>query len=73
MGGAQNLFKMNYLKISEVANKCEVQQQLINEHYRLIGANPNLSEEIRTMLYAEIEYMKKQLGRFEKVLRKFIA
>lgn len=64
---------MEYLKIAALANKCEVKRQNINECYRLIGANPNLSKECIEFLYNQIESMEKDLTFIENKIRKYVS
>lgn len=64
---------MEYLKIAEVANKCEVKRQQISEHYRMIGANPNFTKETKDVFYVTIQDMEADLERLENKLRKYIS
>lgn len=64
---------MNYLKIAEVANKCEVVAKKITEHYRIIGANSHFTDEVRDVLYLAISDMEKEKKRLEKMLRELTA
>lgn len=63
---------MNYLKISELANRCEVKHQQIIEHYRMIGSHPNLDSDTKEVFYAAILDMKVELEKLENQLRKLI-
>ena len=64
--------KMEYLKIAEIANKCEVKRQLISEHYRMIGANIQFTDEVRNVFYAMIKDMERDLKVLEDKLRKYV-
>jgi len=59
---------MNYLKIVELANECEITRQKINEHYRMLGAN-NFSDEVKAIFYAAIKQMEYELKSLETKLR----
>ena len=63
---------MDYLKISEIANKCEVKRQQISEHYRMIGANNQFTDEIRNVFYAVIKDMERDLKNLEDKLIKYV-
>lgn len=63
---------MDYLKIAEIANKCEVKRQQISEHYRMIGANNQFTDEIRNVFYAVIEDMERDLKILESKLLKYV-
>jgi predicted DNA-binding protein YlxM (UPF0122 family) len=63
---------MEYLKISELANKCEVKRQQISEYYRMIGANPNFTIEIKDAIHKSIDDMQDDLNKLENKLRKLI-
>ena len=67
-----NLIKMEYLKIAEIANKCEVKRQQISEHYRMIGANNQFTDEVRNVFYAVIKDMERDLKVLEDKLRKYV-
>lgn len=76
MRGACVLVKsiaMNYLKIAEIANKCEVESQKILEHYRMVGANSHFSNEMRDAIYLAISNMEREKTRLEKMLRILIT
>jgi predicted DNA-binding protein YlxM (UPF0122 family) len=64
---------MNYLKIAEIANKCEVKRQQINEHYRMIGANSQFTKETQEVFYCTIKDMEKELKDLESKLVKQIS
>jgi predicted DNA-binding protein YlxM (UPF0122 family) len=64
---------MEYLKIAEIANKCEVKKQQIFEHYRMIGAHPNFAKETQDVFYNVIKDMERDLETLEKKLRKCIS
>jgi hypothetical protein len=66
------LDKMEYLKIAEIANKCEVKRQQISEHYRMIGANNQFTDEVRDVFYAVIKDMERDLKFLEDKLRKYV-
>ena len=63
---------MEYLKIAEIANKCEVKHQQINEHYRMIGANNQFTDEVRNVFNAVIKDMERDLKVLENKLRKHV-
>ena len=66
---------MEYLKIAEIAeiaNKCEVKRQQISEHYRMIGANNQFTDEVRNVFYAVIKDMERNLKVLEDKLRKYV-
>jgi len=63
---------MNYLKIAEIANKCEVKRQQISEHYRMIGANNQFTDEIKNVFYAVIKDMETDLKILESKLLKYV-
>ena len=63
---------MEYLKISEIANKCEVINMQIFEYYRLLGANKQLSKENDDIIYSTIENLKKDLQKAELRLKKLV-
>ena len=63
---------MDYLKIAEIANKCEVKRQQISEHYRMIGANSQFTDEVRNVFYAVIKDMERDLKVLEDKLRKYV-
>ncbi len=63
---------MDYLKIATIANRCEVKRQQIAEHYRMIGANMQFTDETKNVFYAVINDMKKELEGFENRLKKLI-
>ena len=67
-----NFEKMEYLKIAEIANKCEVKRQQISEHYRMIGANNQFTDEVRDVFYAVIKDMERDLKALEDKLRKYV-
>ena len=67
-----NFEKMEYLKIAEIANKCEVKRQQISEHYRMIGANNQFTDEVRNVFYAVIKNMERDLKVLEDKLRKCV-
>lgn len=60
---------MEYLKIAEIANKCEIKHQQIIEHYRMIGANNQFTDEVKNVFYAVIEDMERDLKVLEDTLR----
>mgnify|MGYP003431212082 CR=1 FL=1 len=64
---------MEYLKIAEIANKCEVKKQQICEHYRMLGAHPNFTKETQDIFYAVIKDMERDLVTLEGKLRKYIS
>lgn len=64
---------MEYLKIAEIANKCEVKKQQISEHYRMIGANPKFTKETYNIFYAVIKDMENDLETLEGKLRKYVS
>ena len=66
------LDKMEYLKIAEIANRCEVKRQQISEHYRMIGANNQFTDEVRDVFYDVIKDMKRDLKVLEDKLRKYV-
>jgi hypothetical protein len=66
------LDKMEYLKIAEIANKCEVKRQQISEHYRMIGANNQFTDEVRNIFYSVIKDMERDLKTLEDKLRKYV-
>lgn len=61
---------MNYLKISEIALKCEVKQNQIVQLYLLIGRNTHFSDEVKSDIYKLIEDVKKELEILENKLKK---
>jgi predicted DNA-binding protein YlxM (UPF0122 family) len=63
---------MDYLKVSEIANKCEIKRQQISEHYRMMGANPEFTLEVRNVFYDAIEDMERDLKKLENKLRTLI-
>ena len=63
---------MEYLKIAEIANKCEIKRQQISEHYRMIGANNQFTDEVRDVFYDVIKDMKRDLKVLEDKLRKYV-
>jgi len=63
---------MDYLKIAEIANKCEVKRQQISEHYRMIGANNQFTDEIRNVFYTVIKDMERDLKILESKLLKYV-
>lgn len=63
---------MECLKIAEIANKCEVKRQQINEYYRMIGANKQFTDEVRNVFYAVIKDMERDLKVLEDKLRKYV-
>lgn len=62
---------MEYLKIAEIANKCEVKRQQIIEHYRMVGAN-RFTDEVKNIFYADIKGMENDLKVLENKLRKYV-
>lgn len=64
---------MDYLKIAEIANKCEVKRQQISEHYRMIGANNQFTDEIRNVFYSTIKEMETDLKILEGKLYKLVS
>lgn len=64
---------MDYLKIAEIANKCEVKRQQISEHYRMIGANSQFTDEIREVFYLTIKEMETDLKLMEGKLYKLVS
>lgn len=63
---------MDYLKIAEIAQKCNVKQAQILEHYRMIGANPQFPKEVVDTFYAVISDMEAEKTRLEKQLWKLV-
>lgn len=63
---------MEYLKIAEIANKCEVKRQQINENYRMIGANSQFTNEVRDVFYSTVKDMECDLKALENKLRKYV-
>lgn len=63
---------MKYLQIAEIANKCEVKTQQIAEHFRMLGAHPNFTEETKDIFYAVIKDMQRDLVTLEGKLRKYV-
>ncbi len=63
---------MDYLKIAEIANRCEVKRQQINEHYRMVGANGQFTEDVRSVFYETIENLKKDLEKLEDKLARLV-
>ena len=63
---------MEYLKIAEIANKCEVKRQQISEHYRMIGANSQFPDEVRNIFYDVIKDMERDLKTLEDKLRRHV-
>ena len=63
---------MEYLKIAEIANRCEVKRQQISEHYRMIGANNQFTYEVRDVFYDVVKDMKRDLKVLEDKLRKYV-
>lgn len=62
---------MEYLKIAEIAHKCEVKRQQINEHYRMLGANKQFSDSVKDVFYAVVKDMERDLKSLEEKLRKY--
>jgi predicted DNA-binding protein YlxM (UPF0122 family) len=63
---------MEYLKIAEIANKCEVKRQQISEHCRMIVANNQFTDEVRNVFYAVIKDMERDLKVLEDKLRNYV-
>jgi hypothetical protein len=63
---------MQYLKIAEIANKCEVKRQQIIEHYRMVGANREFTDDVRNIFYNTIKDMEQDLKVLENKLIKCI-
>lgn len=63
---------MDYIKITEISNKCEVKRQQINEYYRMLGANAHFTTEVKNLLYNTIENMENDLKVLENKLQKCI-
>lgn len=64
---------MEYLKIAEIANKCEVKKQQIFEHYRMLGAHPKFAKETQDIFYNVIKDMERDLATLENKLRKYVS
>ncbi len=64
---------MDYSKIAELAQQCEVKQRLQSEHYRMIGANPQFSDETRATIYSTIRDIQSELDKLESKLRKMVG
>jgi hypothetical protein len=64
---------MDYLKIAEIAHRCEVKRQQMSEHYRMIGANRTFNKETQDIILAAIKDMKSDLARMEDKLRKYLT
>jgi hypothetical protein len=63
---------MDYLKIAETANRCEVKSKQIYEHYRMIGAHPRFPEDVKNAFQAVIADMERDLKTLENKLKKLI-
>lgn len=63
---------MQYLKIAEIANKCEVKRQQINEYYRMIGANSQFTKDLDSVIYESIKYIQRELDILENKLKKLV-
>lgn len=63
---------MNYSKIVEIATQCLVKQNQITEYYRLLGANPNIEDICKKLIYTTIDEMKLELKKLESKLHKQI-
>jgi hypothetical protein len=63
---------MDYLKIAETANRCEVKSKQIAEYYRIIGANPRFPEDVKNAFSNAIADMEKELKTLETKLKKLI-
>ena len=66
------LDKMEYLKIAEIANKCEVKRLQINEYYIMIGANMQFTDEVRNVFFVAIREMEHDLKTLEDKIRKYV-
>lgn len=64
---------MDYLKIAEIANRCEVKHQQIIEYYRFIGANLRISESALNSIHESIKQIEKDLKTLDNKLRKLVA
>ncbi len=63
---------MDYLKIAETANRCEVKSKQIYEHYRMLGTNPRFPEDVMNAFKATITDMERDLKTLETKLKKLI-
>jgi len=63
---------MDYLKIAQIANQCEVKRQQINEHYRMIGAH-KFQVEVEVKFANAIHNMKVDLAKLENKLKKIVG
>lgn len=63
---------MDYLKISEIANQCEVKRRQINEYYRIIGGNSQFPEDVKDILYSTINDLNRDATMLENKLRKCV-
>lgn len=63
---------MEYLKIAEIANRCEVKRQQIGEHYRMLGANNQFTDDVKDVFYSVIKDMEHDLKILENKLCKHI-
>ena len=63
---------MYYLKISELASKCQLKRFQIMEYYRLIGANRQFAIEVRIAIEDTIKGLENDLAKLEEKLKKLI-
>ena len=63
---------MEYLKIAEIANKCEVKRQEISEICIMISASNQFPDEVRKVFYAAVKDRERDLKTLEDKLRKYI-
>lgn len=64
---------MDYLKIIETAQKCEVKKHQISEYYRLMGANRQLPEETTSIIKDVIGDLEDGLEQLKTKLRRHIS
>lgn len=60
---------MDYIKIAELANRCNVKLQQITEYYRLARVHSEVMDEI---IPAEIDKLQKELNALDIKLTKLI-
>ena len=64
---------MNYLKISEIANKLEVKRQNLISYYAIMGKYSNdFKPETKESLYKEIDDLESEIKQLENKLRKLV-